>query len=64
MSELLIRGGHVIRSPGTPGGDVVEDGAVLVSGRTIAAVGRFAELRAAHPDARVLGGPRDVVMPG
>jgi cytosine/adenosine deaminase-related metal-dependent hydrolase len=42
----------------------VRDGAVLISEDAIVAVGSWPELRAAHPDAQVEGGPHDIVVPG
>ena len=43
---------------------IVADGAVLVDGDRIVAVGRRAELAATAPDAEVLGGPGHLVLPG
>ncbi|MEO3855736.1 amidohydrolase [Acrocarpospora sp. B8E8] len=59
--SILVRGRHVLTSA-TPA--VVDDGAVLVVGESIADVGPYDELRAAHPDAGALGGPYDIVTPG
>lgn len=42
----------------------IRDGAVLVEGDRILAVGTYAELAAAHPDATVHGGSHDIVSPG
>jgi len=42
----------------------LRDGAVAIRGRTIAAVGPFAELTATHPDAIVVGDEHGVVLPG
>ena len=47
---------------GDPG--VLEDGAVLVSGSRIAAVGAWTALRRRHPRARVVGNGRQLLMPG
>lgn len=58
---MLIRGRWVI--PGADD-DTIDDGAVLVEGGTIAAVGRFDDLARAHPGAAVTGGPKHAVMPG
>lgn len=57
----LVRGRWVI-----PGADeaTVDDGAVLVEGGTVVALGRFDELLRAHPRADVLGSERHAVMPG
>jgi 5-methylthioadenosine/S-adenosylhomocysteine deaminase len=59
---LLVRGGDVVTMDRDA--TVVSDGAVLVRGAVIAAVGRFAELRAAHPDAEVIGDVDGLVTPG
>lgn len=62
----LIRGGWVLTS--APAGSAtsaeVRDGAVLIDGDRIAAVGPWGDLRAAHPEAVVEGGPHDIVVPG
>lgn len=57
----LVRGRHVLTAVGD---EVVDDGAVHVVDGHIEAVGPFDELRAAHPDATVLGGADDLVTPG
>src|SRR5258706_4278130 len=62
--DMLVRGRHVITAPagGDPG--VLDDGAVLVSGSRIAAVGGWSALRRRHPRARVMGNGRQLLMPG
>ncbi len=57
----LVRGRWVI-----PGADdaTIDDGAVAVDGGRILAVGSFADLQRAHPDAALAGGPDHAVMPG
>ncbi|MGI9413082.1 MAG: amidohydrolase family protein [Hyphomicrobiales bacterium] len=63
MSELTIaRGRWVICGAGDD--DVITDGAVLFEGDGIEAVGPWAELSAAHPDAAVVGSDRVALMPG
>jgi cytosine/adenosine deaminase-related metal-dependent hydrolase len=66
VTATLIRGGWVLTSApeGSATPAVIEDGAVLVDGERIVAVGGFAELSAAHPDAAVLGTAFDIVTPG
>lgn len=58
MTGVLLRGGWVLAP------EPIRDGAVLVEGAAIAAVGPWAELSAAYPDAEVHGGPHDIVSPG
>jgi len=62
MKKTLIINGTVV-SPGTPD-FVIENGAVLVEGETIAAVGATDDLVAANPDASVVNAQGRVVMPG
>ncbi len=66
MSQTLIRAGWVLTAApdtsATPA--AIRDGAVLLDGDRVAAVGTFAELAAAHPDAPVRGGAYDIVTPG
>jgi 5-methylthioadenosine/S-adenosylhomocysteine deaminase len=62
MSEgVLVRGAHVLTSAEPA---ELRDAAVRVVGERIAAVGPYADLRAAHPDDPVTGGPHDIVTPG
>ena len=59
--RTLVRGGTVA-ALGQVG--VVDDGAVIVEGRRITAVGRREELEHRGPFDAVLGGPDTLVMPG
>jgi 5-methylthioadenosine/S-adenosylhomocysteine deaminase len=59
---VLVRGGDVITMDAA--GTVVSDGAVVVRGDVIDAVGDFAELRRLHPDATVIGDASSIVTPG
>lgn len=59
---LIVRGQVVLAGDGP--GRHLRDGAVLVRGREIAAVGPWAEIAAAAPGARVTGGADQLVMPG
>ncbi len=58
---ILVRGTVVTMNPDR---EVIGDGAVAVTDTTIAAVGRYGELRATHPDAAVSGRAGDLVLPG
>lgn len=60
--ELLIGGGTVVTMD--PLRRVIEDGAVLVRGRDIAAVGRERDLRAANPDATWFDAEGGLILPG
>ncbi|HEY0249636.1 MAG TPA: amidohydrolase [Gryllotalpicola sp.] len=62
----IVRGGWVLTSApdGAETPAAIRDGAVVVTGDRIAAVGGHAELRAAYPDAAERGGPNDIVSPG
>jgi 5-methylthioadenosine/S-adenosylhomocysteine deaminase len=67
MSDaLLVRGAYVLADPAKRGDEaLVRDGAVLVEGARIAAVGPYAELRAAHGERLPeIGSPHHLVMPG
>ncbi len=59
---LIVRGCDVITMNDTR--EVIRDGAVLVDGDRIAAVSTYSELRAAHPDAVVIGTATSLVTPG
>lgn len=61
MATLLIRGRYVIPDADSP---AIEDGAVLVDGEQIEAIGKFQQLSAQAPAARILGSPNHLVMPG
>jgi cytosine/adenosine deaminase-related metal-dependent hydrolase len=61
-ARTIVRGGHVLTMG--PAG-VVAGGAVAFDGDgTILAVGPFADLAGAHPDADVVGDDRGIVLPG
>ena len=61
MTVTLVRGGHVLTMG--PAGDL-RDGAVAIDDDQIVAVGPWAELRAVHPDAAVVGDEHGLVVPG
>ncbi|HZO28455.1 MAG TPA: amidohydrolase family protein [Chloroflexota bacterium] len=62
-TSLLVRGRWVVTGAGQDDATVT-DGAVLVHGNRIEGVGAWDALRAAHPDAEVLGSDRVAVLPG
>jgi 5-methylthioadenosine/S-adenosylhomocysteine deaminase len=59
---MLVRGGCVVTMDDER--RIIEDGAVLVDGSTIAAVGPTAELEAAYPDAEAIDAAGALVTPG
>ena len=59
--KKLVRGGWVIPGPTDP---PLRDGAVLVAGAQVAAVGRFEDLQVQHRDATVVGSDSMAVIPG
>ena len=62
--DLLVRGQYVITDAAAGEAGVLSDAAVLVSGARIAAVGDWRGLRRKHPDARVVGNGKQLLMPG
>lgn len=44
--------------------EVIGDGAVVIDGQTITAVGQFGSMRLAYPDHQVIGSGNDLVLPG
>lgn len=64
-SEFLIRAKAVVRGVDDGGRpEMVDDGAILVRGGSVAAVGPASDLAARHPDLPVEGGPGLVAVPG
>ena len=63
MSRLLVTGDPVVALAGGDR-DVIADGALIVEGRHVTAVGPRAELEGRGPFDRVVGSPGHVVMPG
>jgi len=65
LPSSLVRGKYVItRALDRHRWEQIDDGAVLQRDGVIAAIGPFAELRRAHPDAPVVGSGEQVVLPG
>jgi len=65
MAKTLVCGKHVLQ--GFKEGDapiLLTDGAVLIEGERVLAVGPAADLQRAHPDAQVIGGAGYAVVPG
>ena len=60
--DALVRGGDVVTMDDAR--TVVGDGAVAVGGDVIVDVGRWDELRASYPEARVIGDAESLVTPG
>ena len=60
--DVLVRGGDVVTMDGAR--TVVRDGAVAVHGDIIVAVEPWDQLRARHPEARVIGDADSLVTPG
>ena len=65
QAATLVRGSKILCGIRPDGGaEIVEDGAVLVEGDTIVAVGRLDDVRETHPGCRILGTSDNVVTPG
>jgi len=60
--EMLLRGKYVLTSAAET--RVLMDAAVRVSGDTVAEIGDWSALRQAHPDARVVGNGKQLLLPG
>lgn len=60
-AELIIRGTIVTMDPDR---QIIDGGAVLIRGSTIARVDRYDEIRSSHPDVAVRGSTSDLVVPG
>ena len=63
-SQLLTLAGGPQRGADLGRLGIIDDGAVLIQGEAIAAVGLSAELRAAYPNEPVLDASERVIMPG
>ena len=58
---ILVRSGVMVTAHDAP---ALANGAVAVSGETIADLGTYEELSARYPDAQVIGGDRFLLIPG
>jgi 5-methylthioadenosine/S-adenosylhomocysteine deaminase len=61
-ADLLVRGGDVVTMDSLR--TVMRDGAVAVRGNIIVALGPWDQMRALHPETRVIGEPDSLVTPG
>jgi 5-methylthioadenosine/S-adenosylhomocysteine deaminase len=61
---LVMRGRYAVTDASRKDAGVVHDGAIVIRDGTITAVGRYQDIRAQHPDARVLGNGLQLLMPG
>ncbi len=62
MADMIISGGTIVTM--NPAGRVIEDGAVAVTAGRIVAVGRHAEIAAAHSAPQTIDAAVRLVMPG
>src|SRR5215468_11910165 len=60
--ELLLRGKYLL--PSAAESRVLIDAAVLVTGDRVAEVGDWQTMREAHPEVRVVGNGRQLLLPG
>lgn len=59
-----MRGKYVLTDPRRKEAGVLRDGAIAIENGKVAETGSYAELRAKHPQARVLGDGTQMLMPG
>ena len=65
MTTTLIRGKYLVtRVIDRHKVEIIEDGAVLQKDGLVVETGTFADLEKMNPEAKVLGGPGLVLMPG
>jgi 5-methylthioadenosine/S-adenosylhomocysteine deaminase len=65
MTDTIVRGRYVATGTGSAATVAMREGAaVLVRGGSIAEIGDWADLRARHPAAKVLGSDDHVILPG
>ncbi|MFA6505671.1 MAG: amidohydrolase family protein [Treponemataceae bacterium] len=62
--SLLVRGKYVLTDPLDLDHGLVRDGAVYIEGNSIRETGAYRDLRRKYPEAEVLGGETDIIMPG
>jgi cytosine/adenosine deaminase-related metal-dependent hydrolase len=61
---LLLRGRTLVTDARQGAAGVVPDGAIAIQDGLVAAAGPFQQVRATHPDARVLGNGKQLLLPG
>jgi 5-methylthioadenosine/S-adenosylhomocysteine deaminase len=61
-NTILLTAGTVVTMD--TAGTVIENGAVMITGTLISAIGTTADLVAAHPDVRRIDAPEGVILPG
>ena len=65
MASIIVRGKYVIVNIiAHIAAQVISDGALLVQDGEISELGAYQDLKAAHPEAEVIGSPNYLVMPG
>jgi 5-methylthioadenosine/S-adenosylhomocysteine deaminase len=61
---LIMRGKHLLTDPRRKAAGVIRDGAIAIRDGRVAETGTWDELKAKHPQARVLGNGEQMLMPG
>ena len=65
MEQKILRGRYVVIDPSRlPHDGMIKDGAVLISGNTVAEAGTWEELKGRYPDVQVVGTDRHMILPG
>jgi cytosine/adenosine deaminase-related metal-dependent hydrolase len=65
MREMIVRGRYVVTDASTlPSEGWIENGALLIRGDRVAAVGAYEELRERHAGAAEIGTGEDIIIPG
>ena len=62
--DRIVYGKYILSDASDTVNGLIKEGAVLVRGERIAEIGTFPELRKKYPQAELLGGTGDFVMPG
>lgn len=65
MDNTLIRGRQIATRPlGSGAWELIEDGAIYQEAGVIQQLGKFADLQARYPDAKVIGDGTHIILPG